>query len=64
MEFLDFQYHWKRVEVKDVRLPYNFQRAMAAEAEASREAKAKVWFQIVTPITHSDWLPGSELTSD
>jgi len=27
---------------KDVRLPIQLQRAMAAEAEASREAKAKV----------------------
>ena len=27
---------------KDVRLPRNLQRAMAAEAEASREARAKV----------------------
>jgi len=32
----------QRVEVKDVRLPQNLQRAMAAEAEASREARAKV----------------------
>lgn len=32
----------ERVEVKDVRLPTRLQRAMAAEAEASREAKAKV----------------------
>ena len=32
----------ERVEVKDVRLPVNLQRAMAAEAEAAREAKAKV----------------------
>lgn len=32
----------ERVEVKDVRLPQQLQRAMAAEAEASREAKAKV----------------------
>ncbi|XP_037074902.1 band 7 protein AGAP004871-like [Pollicipes pollicipes] len=32
----------ERVEVKDVRLPLELQRAMAAEAEASREAKAKV----------------------
>lgn len=32
----------ERVEVKDVRLPFQLQRAMAAEAEASREAKAKV----------------------
>ena len=32
----------ERVEVKDVRLPIQMQRAMAAEAEAAREAKAKV----------------------
>ena len=32
----------ERVEIKDVRLPIELQRAMAAEAEASREAKAKV----------------------
>ena len=32
----------ERVEVKDVRLPMQLQRAMAAEAEAAREAKAKV----------------------
>ncbi|CAG0905014.1 unnamed protein product [Cyprideis torosa] len=32
----------ERVEIKDVRLPTQLQRAMAAEAEASREAKAKV----------------------
>ena len=32
----------ERVEIKNVRLPNNLQRAMAAEAEASREAKAKV----------------------
>ena len=29
---------------KDVRLPSQMQRAMAAEAEATREAKAKVKF--------------------
>ena len=34
----------ERVEVKDVRLPVSLQRAMAAEAEAAREAKAKVFF--------------------
>ena len=28
---------------KDVRLPQNLQRAMAAEAEAAREARAKVY---------------------
>ncbi|KAI1298121.1 Mechanosensory protein 2 [Halotydeus destructor] len=32
----------ERVELKDVRLPVQMQRAMAAEAEASREARAKV----------------------
>lgn len=32
----------ERVEVKDVRLPMQLQRAMAAEAEATREARAKV----------------------
>jgi erythrocyte band 7 integral membrane protein len=32
----------ERVEVKDVRLPQSLQRAMAAEAEATREARAKV----------------------
>nr|XP_014087713.1 band 7 protein AGAP004871 [Bactrocera oleae] len=30
------------VEIKDVRLPFALQRAMAAEAEAAREAKAKI----------------------
>jgi hypothetical protein len=29
---------------KDVRLPVQLQRAMAAEAEAAREARAKVHF--------------------
>merc|ERR1712117_731266 len=32
----------ERVEVKDVRLPQQLQRAMAAEAEAFRQARAKV----------------------
>merc|ERR1711994_61693 len=32
----------ERVEVKDVRLPQQLQRAMAAEAEATREAQAKI----------------------
>lgn len=39
--------HWgikvERVEIKDVKLPHQMQRAMAAEAEATREARAKVW---------------------
>ena len=36
----------ERVEVKDVRLPVQLQRAMAAEAEAAREARAKVSFSV------------------
>ena len=32
----------ERVEVKDVRVPENLQLAMAAEAEAARNARAKV----------------------
>jgi len=32
----------ERVEIKDVRVPIQLQRAMAAEAEAAREARAKV----------------------
>ncbi|KAI2798192.1 hypothetical protein RDWZM_001931 [Blomia tropicalis] len=32
----------ERVELKDVRLPVNFQRSMAVEAEAVREARAKI----------------------
>nr|XP_015806822.2 stomatin (EPB72)-like 3a [Nothobranchius furzeri] len=32
----------ERVEIKDVKLPVQLQRAMAAEAEASREARAKI----------------------
>ncbi|XP_055307214.1 stomatin-like [Sitodiplosis mosellana] len=32
----------ERVEIKDVRLPHQLQRAMAAEAEAAREARAKI----------------------
>ncbi|VDK28587.1 unnamed protein product [Anisakis simplex] len=32
----------ERVEMKDVRLPLQLQRAMAAEAEAARTARAKV----------------------
>ena len=37
-----FCFRVERVEVKDVRLPVQLQRAMAAEAEATREARAKV----------------------
>lgn len=36
------------VAIKDVRIPRELQRAMAAEAEATREAKAKVWSSLLT----------------
>lgn len=36
--------HWFKIFRKDVRLPVQLQRAMAAEAEAAREARAKVIF--------------------
>ncbi|CAF4755990.1 unnamed protein product [Rotaria sp. Silwood1] len=32
----------ERIEIKDVRLPVSMQRSMAAEAEAAREARAKL----------------------
>ena len=35
------------MQVKDVRVPENLQRAMAAEAEAARNARAKVVLLIV-----------------
>ena len=42
----DGTHYWgvqvERVEVKDVRVPEQLMRAMAAEAEAAREARAKV----------------------
>ena len=34
--------HVDRVEIKDVTIPQNMQRSMAAEAEATRDARAKV----------------------
>ena len=37
-----FQFIYSSVYSKDVRLPQSMQRSMAAEAEASREARAKV----------------------
>ena len=36
--------------MKDVRLPVQLQRAMAAEAEAAREARAKVIVKILMTI--------------
>ncbi|CAI5794310.1 erythrocyte band 7 integral membrane protein-like [Podarcis lilfordi] len=43
----------ERVEIKDVKLPVQLQRAMAAEAEATREARAKVRSStdLVSPLT-------------
>lgn len=41
----------ERVEIKDVKLPHQLQRAMAAEAEATREARAKV--RLCTPINNN-----------
>ena len=35
----------ERVEVKDVRVPEQLMRAMAAEAEAARNARAKVYIE-------------------
>ena len=47
----------ERVEVKDVRVPEQLMRAMAAEAEAARNARAKVVLMkimvVVTKITLS-----------
>lgn len=40
-----------RVEIKDVRIPVQLQRSMAAEAEATREARARVR---ATPSTLQD----------
>ena len=37
-----------RVELKDVRVPDNLVRAMAAEAEAARDARAKVLIMMMT----------------
>lgn len=42
------------MEIKDVKLPLQLQRAMAAEAEASREARAKVSF-IISPECTKLW---------
>jgi len=42
----------ERVEIKDVRLPVSLQRAMAAEAEATREAKAKVRANVILELSY------------
>ena len=38
----------EKVLIKDVRIPRDLQRSMAAEAEANREAKAKVRYNVET----------------
>jgi len=50
---------------KDVRLPIQLQRSMAAEAEATREAKAKVGFVTLTRRQHVlvTMGPGTECVS-
>lgn len=45
-----------RVEIKDVRIPVQLQRSMAAEAEATREARARVR---ATPSTLEGKMPSS-----
>uniref|UniRef100_A0A3B3HER4 Stomatin (EPB72)-like 3b n=1 Tax=Oryzias latipes TaxID=8090 RepID=A0A3B3HER4_ORYLA len=64
----------ERVEIKDVKLPFQLQRAMAAEAEAAREARAKVCLmQHTNVLTYSqslqtaiftDFMASSLLTGD
>ena len=40
---------------KDVRLPVQLQRAMAAEAEAAREARAKVKYKHILLLEREHW---------
>ena len=54
--FKDLLWGWEKTDFllgcsKDVRLPVQLQRAMAAEAEAAREARAKVR---CVPISQND----------
>uniref|UniRef100_A0A672SNN8 Erythrocyte band 7 integral membrane protein-like n=1 Tax=Sinocyclocheilus grahami TaxID=75366 RepID=A0A672SNN8_SINGR len=52
----------ERVEIKDVKLPQQLQRAMAAEAEATREARAKAHLQAHHPAGQPRWqMPRSHL---
>ncbi|CAG0936841.1 Protein QmcA [Thermoflexales bacterium] len=45
------------VEVRDVRLPESMQRAMARQAEAEREKRARVW------LAEGEFLAAEQLTS-
>ena len=49
------------MEIKDVRLPVQLQRAMAAEAEAAREARAKVKIRILRNM-RSEYDPSFSVT--
>ena len=49
------------LKVKDVRLPQNLQRAMAAEAEATREARAKVTIILCFVIKDGHYWPNPAL---
>ena len=42
----------ERVEVKDVRLPQSLQRAMAAEAEATRDARYETQRIFIMAVYH------------
>lgn len=54
MNYVPIYLYLNVVNSKDVRLPVQLQRAMAAEAEAAREARAKVY-----TLFHSmPWLVG------
>ena len=46
------------VAIKDVRIPRELQRAMAAEAEATREAKAKVWSSLFATFLYCVFMNG------
>ena len=46
---------WVLLVSKDCRLPVQLQRAMAAEAEAAREARAKVLLFILLIIVMVNW---------
>ena len=48
------------MELKDVRLPVQMQRSMAAEAEAAREAKAKVRQSLVYQLKRALTVKGSQ----
>ncbi|VDO95490.1 unnamed protein product [Soboliphyme baturini] len=54
----------ERVEIKDVRLPVQLQRAMAAEAEAAREARAKVGRLVDVGRHDGNWVVSCAIAAD